>query len=208
MGNDIIETDKMENDKTREPKQKRSIEKKNKIIEAGFQLMCQNGYQKTTTPDIAKAAGVSTGIIYSYFNDKHDIFLMGLRKCSSEIIHPILEHVLTTDDLEHCINNILDSTIKAHEVYQSAHNEIEALACTDPDVAAFIIQFEEETTDTLLKNFIKMGFDEDGLAEKLHIIYNMVESYCHEVSFHKHHNLHYEKMRTALVDGILYILQH
>lgn len=67
----------MENVKTREPQQKRSIEKKNRIIETGFRLMCENGYQKTTTADIAKAAGVSTGIIYSYFKDKRDIFICG-----------------------------------------------------------------------------------------------------------------------------------
>ena len=55
----------MENTKTREPQQKRSIEKKNRIIEIGFRLMCEKGYQNTTTADIAKAAGDSTGIIYS-----------------------------------------------------------------------------------------------------------------------------------------------
>ena len=51
--------------KIREPRQQRSIEKKNKIIEVGFGLMCDQGYHRTTTTDIAKAAGVSTGIIYS-----------------------------------------------------------------------------------------------------------------------------------------------
>ena len=54
----------MSDTKTREPQQKRSIEKKNRIIEVGFLLMCEKGYQKTTTADIAKAAGakvVGTG---------------------------------------------------------------------------------------------------------------------------------------------------
>ena len=51
----------------REPRQKRAIEKKNKIIEAGFQLICQNGYYNTNTKEIALEAGVSTGIVYQYF---------------------------------------------------------------------------------------------------------------------------------------------
>lgn len=54
----------------------------------GFRLMCENGYQKTTTADIAKAAGVSTGIIYSYFKDKHDIFTAGLKLDGSQMIMP------------------------------------------------------------------------------------------------------------------------
>ena len=38
------------------PTQKRSIEKKEKIIEKGFELMCKNGYYNTNTNDIAKYA--------------------------------------------------------------------------------------------------------------------------------------------------------
>ena len=64
----------------RMPTQKRSIEKKNKIIEKGFELMCEKGFHNVSTPDIAKAAEVSTGIIYQYFNDKKEIFIEGVKK--------------------------------------------------------------------------------------------------------------------------------
>ena len=63
----------MTENEIREPVQKRSIEKKEKIINAGFDLICQKGYYNTNTAEIAKSAGVSTGIIYQYFKDKHDI---------------------------------------------------------------------------------------------------------------------------------------
>ena len=63
----------------REPIQKRSIEKKEKIIQAGFELICEKGYYNTNTAQIAKAAGVSTGIVYSYFKDKHDILIEGIK---------------------------------------------------------------------------------------------------------------------------------
>ena len=55
------------------PKQKRSAEKRQAIIQAGFALFCEKGYYRTNTAEIAKAAGVSTGIVYSYFHDKKDI---------------------------------------------------------------------------------------------------------------------------------------
>ncbi len=58
-----------------EPKQQRSIEKKRRIIEAGFKLFCEKGFYKTNTAEIAKEAGVSTGIVYRYFPDKKAIFL-------------------------------------------------------------------------------------------------------------------------------------
>ena len=56
----------------REPQQKRAIEKKEKIIQACVELVSEKGYRSTTTVDIAKRAGVSTGIVYSYFKDKKE----------------------------------------------------------------------------------------------------------------------------------------
>ena len=52
----------------REPRQERSIEKKNKIIRAGYELFSEVGYYNTNTAEIARRAGVSTGIVYGYFD--------------------------------------------------------------------------------------------------------------------------------------------
>ena len=75
---------------TRIPTQKRSIEKRNKIIEKGFELMCEKGYYNTSTPDIAESAWVSIGIIYQYFNDKKDIFIEGIKEYSNSIMFPMI----------------------------------------------------------------------------------------------------------------------
>ena len=66
----------MATNEVRIPKQKRSIEKKDAIIRASYTLFCEKGYYKTNTAEIAKMAGVSTGIVYSYFQDKKDILDM------------------------------------------------------------------------------------------------------------------------------------
>ncbi len=79
----------MSKKEVRIPVQKRSIEKKNKIIEAGFDLICEKGYYNVSTPDIAKHAGVSTGIIYQYFKDKHDIYLCGAERHISNLFESI-----------------------------------------------------------------------------------------------------------------------
>lgn len=38
---------------TRIPMQKRSVEKRNRIIEKGFELMCEKGFYNTNTVEIA-----------------------------------------------------------------------------------------------------------------------------------------------------------
>lgn len=196
----------MENSKTREPQQKRSIEKKKKIIETGFLLMCDNGYQKTTTADIAKAAGVSTGIVYSYFKDKHDIFVEGLNLYKEKILSPIYNEFIVPFTPRKSIEKIIDSLIEAHKVFYNAHREIEALVMTDDEVAAIMIDTEQQITEQLEKFLTEVGYDSSNLAEKTHIIYNMVESFCHEITFHKHTGLNLECMRTIVIDTIINML--
>lgn len=74
----------------REPKQERSIEKKNRIVQAGFELFSKVGYYNTNTAEIAKLAGVSTGIVYGYFKDKRDILLDVLEIYVNTAFAPVL----------------------------------------------------------------------------------------------------------------------
>lgn len=196
----------MENTKTREPQQKRSIEKKNKIIDIGFRLMCENGYQKTTTTDIAKAAGVSTGIIYSYFKDKHDIFVAGLELYGKQMLVPMYDQFTFPLNVRESLDIVIDSLIRSHQLFVNAHKEIESLIMTDRTVADIIFQIEMRTAKDLEAFLLKAGFPPENLLEKAYIIYNMIESLCHEITFHKHEGLDYQQMRAIVVDTILSLL--
>ena len=108
IGCDIMELD------IREPKQKRAIEKKEKIIDAGFKLICKNGYHNTNTKEIAEYAGVSTGIVYQYFKDKHDIFMDALYKYGDDIFFPILKiniDKFNINNFENTIRNLINEYI-------------------------------------------------------------------------------------------------
>ncbi|MBD0384030.1 TetR/AcrR family transcriptional regulator [Paenibacillus sedimenti] len=52
---------------------------KNKIAEAAEHVLLTNGLAKTTTKEIARAAGCSEGSLYNHFRNKEDIFLYVLR---------------------------------------------------------------------------------------------------------------------------------
>ena len=79
--------------KTRVPTQKRSIEKREKIVKAGFDLFCEKGYYKTNTAEIAKYAGVSTGALYSYFEDKRQIFIESFHQHLDAISSALLQQL-------------------------------------------------------------------------------------------------------------------
>ena len=85
--------------KTRVPTQKRSIEKRQKIVKAGFDLFCEKGYYKTNTAEIAKYASVSTGALYSYFEDKRQIFIEAFQQHLDAISSELLQQLISLPEL-------------------------------------------------------------------------------------------------------------
>jgi AcrR family transcriptional regulator len=54
-------------------------ERRGQILRAAVKLFSDKGYYTTTISQIARSAGVSTGLIYQYFGDKDDILLLSLK---------------------------------------------------------------------------------------------------------------------------------
>lgn len=187
----------------REPIKKSSIEKKNRIIKMGFELMCDKGYYNVTCVDIAKYAGVSTGIIYQYFNDKRDIFLAGVRNYSNSVMFP-MNKVLDTvcfdvarlDDL---ISLMIDKFTFSHTMSKSAHAQLSAMSCLDNDVANVFHENEMILTDKIVNILENNNIKIDNSGEKIHIIIGLIDNFCHEVVYHKHDDLDYDLMKKEVV---------
>ena len=193
----------------RKPIQKRSIEKKEKIIESGFELICEKGYYNTNTAEIAKNAGVSTGIIYQYFKDKHDIFIEALKKFADNIFYPMLDIPLKNFDknnLNEIVRKMIDNFIQNHKLSQSAHEEIMAMAHSDKDVAFYFHKIEIEMTEKIYNLLVENGFDSKNLMEKSHIAIGLIDNLCHEIVYHKHHELNYSVMTDICIETIVKLL--
>ena len=195
----------------REPVQKRSIEKKEKIIESGFELICEKGYYNTNTAEIAKNAGVSTGIIYQYFKDKPDIFIEALKKFADNIFYPMLDIPLKNFDknnLDEIVRKMIDNFIQNHKLSQSAHEEIMAMAHSDKDVAFYFHKREIEMTEKIYDLLVENGFDSKNLMEKSHIAIGLIDNLCHEIVYHKHNELDYDVMTNICIETIVKLLNY
>jgi len=200
----------MSDTEIREPVQKRSIETKDKIIEAGFDLICNDGYYKTNTSKIAKKAGVSTGIIYQYFKDKRDIFLSGLDKYADDIFYPMLNMPnisFSKDDLPNIMKNMIKRYISNHKLSAIAHEEITAMTHSDKDVAFYFHKKEMEMTNKISNILIENNFKITNINEKVHIVIGLTDNLCHEIVYHKHKELDYEIMTDIVVNEIINILK-
>ena len=194
----------------RQPIQKRSIKKKEKIIKAGFELICDAGYHNTNTAQIAKKANVSTGIVYQYFNDKHDIFIAGLEKYADSIFYPIKDfHAGKFDKkaLPEMLKKMIDKYIKNHKLSKATHEEIMAMVHGDKDVAYYYYKREMDMTKKITEFLEINGYSKKDLNEKVHIIIGMIDNLCHEIVYHKHNELDYDVMTDLVVKNIINLLK-
>lgn len=199
----------MGNAEIREPIQKRSIEKKEKIIQAGFDLICQKGYYNTTTSEIAKSAGVSIGILYQYFKDKHDILIDGFKLYSNSIFFPMLQITdknmnltITNSNISCVLKDMVNKFIRNHKISQTAHEEIIAMIHSDKEVAEIYHNSEMEMTNKIVQLLLESGIKVDSINEKVHVAIGMIDNLCHEIVYHKHKQLDYDKMIDIVISSI------
>lgn len=194
----------------RVPTQKRSIEKRNKILENGFNLMCENGYFNTSTPDIAKAAGVSTGIIYQYFKDKKDIFIEGVKNYAESIMFPMIDILenenIKIDNLDNVIKSMINIFIQNHTISKKAHEELMAMSHLDEDVSDIFKNSEIKMTEKIVKILENNNIHLKNAKEKIHIIVGIIDNFCHEIVYHKHSSINYEVMQNEVINLIKNII--
>ena len=194
----------------REPIKKTSIKKKETIIEKGFLLMCEKGYHNVTCVDIAKYAGVSTGIIYQYFKDKRDIFIHGVEDYADKIMFPMIDIIdnviIDKTTLNELLSKMIDKFISVHNIKKEAHEELMAMSHLDPEISDIFKSRELLMTEKISTILLNNGFNEYHINEKVHIIIGLVDNYCHEVVYHKHHEIDYNAMKDEIINIIVKIL--
>jgi AcrR family transcriptional regulator len=67
--------------------------RRGQIIDAAIKLFGERGYYTVTIKDIAKEAGISTGLIYQYFQNKEDVLLLTLMKRLDRYRNEIFEAI-------------------------------------------------------------------------------------------------------------------
>ena len=190
----------------RTPQQKRSIDKKNRIIEAGYELFARDGYFNTNTAQIAKHAGVSTGIVYGYFRDKRDILLEVLSIYVDKVFNPIMEifdNLETPLDFESLLSTIIDSTIEIHKHNASIHEAMHSLSSSDEAVGNKFLEIEKDMTVNIVDTLKGLGYSPCDLYERVHLAMEMIQSYAHECVYDLHDYIDYNKMRANIIKVLL-----
>jgi AcrR family transcriptional regulator len=93
-------------------------EKPAQIIEAAFKVFGEAGYEATVIKDIADKAGIAPGTIYTYFDDKKDLFRATVKEGWSRYLEEIRAIVESDSPLDSRIRDLIDSGFGALKRYR------------------------------------------------------------------------------------------
>lgn len=189
----------------RTPQQLRAIEKKNKIINAGYELFSEVGYYGTNTAEIAKRAGVSTGIVYGYFQDKRDILICVLEIYINKVFDPffkLFDKLTVPVDFDVLIPKIITQAIKTHKNNRKIHEALHSLAGSDEAVGAQFIALEDDITLKIAEKLAGLGVTVQNALEKIHFSMDIIQSFSHEYVFDKHEYIDYDTMKDMVIETI------
>ncbi|SET00483.1 transcriptional regulator, TetR family [Natronincola peptidivorans] len=116
-----------------------------KIIAAAYEVLAREGYEKASTKEIAKEAGVAQGLINYYFNKKDDLFIEVFKK-EKERYGEFLENIanVPTEELMGKIMTGLEEKVINHSEWYRLRYELFALGMRNPAFNTEIKNFMEE----------------------------------------------------------------
>lgn len=198
----------MTKSKIRIPKQRRSIKKKEAIVESAFQLFSEQGYFNTDTAQIAKKAGVSTGILYNYFRNKHDILCEVVAVYITQIengINELIDKHAAKKDIGMFINDIYELVVASHVAFSKAQNQFSALALLDDEIHQMFKAFKERQIHSITNLFFPKSSQEDSISKTL-FMFEIIEKVCHLYVAHEITQKQYYEMREMSIKMFLSVI--
>lgn len=192
----------------REPIQKRSIEKKTKIVKAGLDLFCEKGFYKTNTVEIAKAAGVSTGTVYSYFKNKTDIYIASFEYFLDSYLRPLLEELETLPkpvDTQVLIDKCLNLFINLYVNSKQTVNELGLMQESEPEIMQHFAAYEDMILSALVKAFDNPNVTKKNLTEKMYLLYALSDILGQEHAFNYHGSIDLDVLRCQITAMITHL---
>ena len=195
--------------KTRVPTQKRSIEKRQKIVKAGFDLFCEKGYYKTNTAEIAKYAGVSTGALYSYFEDKRQIFIEAFQQHLDAISSELLQQLISLPEvleLSTFIEKWIEGYIDLYAKSNHALVQLRLVIVYDKEINHHFSALENTYFSNIADILKTRGIICADLFEKVYISCILIDSLRQEKTSFSHNGLDFEIIKKQVKQSIFQML--
>ena len=162
----------------REPKQQRSRQTVDAVLEAVQLVAKRHGPQAITTNRIAEVAGVSVGSLYQYFPDKRAIFT-ALHDRHVDDVRQVIEQTTaacTSASLEEFARELVQGLMNVHAQAAELHDVVSSAV---PESALGFKHALHHTFGRILSRADQERYSRDETERMLFVLPRMVESLVH-----------------------------
>jgi AcrR family transcriptional regulator len=167
------------------PKQSRSRESVDAIVEAAAQVFERHGYAAGTTNRIAARAGVSIGTLYQYFPNKDAILVALVRAHVAEGIAALQPHLQSLGEgahFEEVLPGIVQAMVSLHSTAPTLHRvlfeETQLPSSLRAELEAVEDQLVELTAPVLATG---PGLCADALRLRARVVITTIEALTHRL---------------------------
>ncbi len=168
----------------REPKQRRSRQTVNDVLEAVPRVLRRHGAEAITTNRVAEAAGVSIGSLYQYFPDKQAIF-MALHERHVDGVQRVIERTIAdcaSASLEEFTRELVEGLANMHTQDADLH---EIVSVVVPESAGGFKRALHATFAQVISPTKQDRYAPDETDRMLFVLPHMVEALVHGVAHPK-----------------------
>ena len=145
-----------------EPLTERGRRTRDNLLEAGRRVFEQRGYANTRMSDIAKAAGVSHGTVYTWFDDKESL----LRALVDDIVTEVFAALAIGDDVPEPEQRMLEANrryLAAYRRHGRMLEVVEEAAATDARYRDALAGVRRDHVGRVTRDIARL--QRDGIAE-------------------------------------------
>lgn len=169
-------------------------ERRRQLLEAGARVFTERAYDDVSMAEVARAAGISKGLLYHYFPSKRDLFVSTLEAAAAEL------RELTQPDPSLPVPEQLAGALDAYLGWIDEHSDsyaklIESATGSD-DVRSYMQQVRADTVDRMLAVVVRGG-DPAAVRTALHGFLWFLDGACLEWLAHR--DLSRAQMRDMLL---------
>ncbi|WP_159930562.1 MULTISPECIES: TetR/AcrR family transcriptional regulator [Nocardia] len=166
------------------PRQRRSKDTVDVLLEAAAQMFTREGLTATTNR-IAERAGVSIGTLYQYFPDKHAMLhTLAMRHLfqGGERLGQVSISLRTTEPpFEETMRAIVDVVVDLHRDRPALHALLHRVAARLPGELAALLAFEDYLVDEIGYHLERCGRGGDDAALTARTLVHAVDAQVHRV---------------------------
>jgi AcrR family transcriptional regulator len=171
-------------------------ERRRQLLEAGARVFTEHSYDDASMAEVARAAGISKGLLYHYFPSKRDLFVATLEAAAAE-----LREITQPDPalpIPEQLAGALDAYLRWIEEHADSYVKLLESATGSDDVRSYMAQMRANTVERMLEVLVRSG-DPAAVRTALHGFLWFIDGAC--LDWLAHRDLTRDQLRDMLATG-------